>query len=106
MIEEVPFSLESITLALLFVATAIFSWITVKSKNIKSFQFQVSMFVFIWLIGVMVNIFQKDHTEHSDLGLQIHLVAMAYLSCFLWLRFYNSRKGDRKILEDLDDDNT
>ncbi|MGQ0795762.1 MAG: hypothetical protein ACT4N5_06240 [Nitrosopumilaceae archaeon] len=102
MIEGFTFLLESITLVLLFVATGIFSWITVKTRNVRSFQFQTSIFVLIWLIGVMVNLFQENQMTHSDLGMQIHLVAMAFLSCMLWLRFYHSKKKGKKLIEGLD----
>jgi|CXWL01.1.fsa_nt_gi hypothetical protein len=104
MIEQFSFSLENLTQILLFVAAIIFLWITIKSKSIASFQFQISIFVLIWLAGEMIKFFQQNYMHHSDLGMQIHLAAMVYLSSMLWLRFYYSKKRGKKLVEGLDKD--
>lgn len=97
---------ENITLGLLFVATGMFVWLAIKSKNIKSFQFQVSVFVMIWIAGELVDILQEHGMINSGIdgiGMQIHLVSMVFLSCILWLRYYSSKRSNKKMVEELED---
>jgi hypothetical protein len=44
---------QNLTLPLLLVFLSIFLWIVIKSKSIKTFQSQISMFIIIWIIGVI-----------------------------------------------------
>jgi hypothetical protein len=50
------FSSDNSTLALLSVAFIIFCLLAAKSKNIKSFQFQISLFIVIWIIGEIADV--------------------------------------------------
>ena len=38
----------------------------------------------------------------SEVGLGIHVVSMVFLSLMLWLRYYYSERGSKKMVEDLD----
>lgn len=105
---ENQFVLGSMSLILLSIALIIFSVLAIKSKNIRSFQFQISIFVVIWIVGEMVGILQERGIVNltvEDLGIQIHLTSMIFLPCMFWLRYYYSKKGGKKMIESVDDDN-
>ena len=99
--------MNSITIILLLGALGIFVWLAVRSKNIRSFQFQLSIFIIIWILGDMVSILHDNgivvfSALQSDVGSGIHLVSMVFLSLMLWLRYYYSERSSKKIIEDLD----
>jgi hypothetical protein len=86
--------MNSITIILLLAALGIFVSLAARSKNIRTFQFQISIFIIIWILGDMITILQNN-------GI-VHLVSMVFFSTMLWLRFYYSERSGRKIIEDLD----
>jgi len=94
-----------LTIVLLFVSLGIFGWLATKSHNIRTFQFQISIFIIIWIVGEIVNIVIINKTEHPiiDLGPQIHLAAMVLFAVLLWARFYYSRRAGKKIVDDSSD---
>ena len=99
--------MNSITIILLLGALGIFVWLAARSKNIRSFQFQLSIFTIIWILGDMVSILHDNgivvfSALQSDVGLGIHVVSMVFLSLMLWLRYYYSERSGKKIIEDLD----
>jgi hypothetical protein len=99
--------MNSITIILLLGALGIFVWLAARSKNIRSFQFQLSIFIIIWILGDMVGILHDNGVVvfsalQSDVGSGIHVVSMVFLSLMLWLRYYYSERSGKKIIEDLD----
>jgi hypothetical protein len=99
--------MNSITIILLLGALGIFVWLAARSKNIRSFQFQLSIFIIIWILGDMVSILHDNgivvfSALQSDVGSGIHVVSMVFLSLMLWLRYYYSERSSKKIIEDLD----
>ena len=99
--------MNSITIILLLGALGIFVWLAARSKNIRSFQFQLSIFIIIWILGDMVGILHDNgivvfSALQSDVGSGIHVVSMVFLSLMLWLRYYYSERGSKKMVEDLD----
>jgi hypothetical protein len=99
--------MNSITIILLLGALGIFVWLAARSKNIRSFQFQLSIFIIIWILGDMVSILHDSgivvfSALQSDVGSGIHVVSMVFLSLMLWLRYYYSERSGKKIIEDLD----
>jgi hypothetical protein len=98
-----------LTIILLFVSLSIFGGLAIKYHNIRTFQFQISIFIIIWIIGEIVNIVVKvtqimsnNEIDHGieDIGMQIHLAAMALFTVLLWARFYYSRRAGKKIVDD------
>jgi len=89
------------TIVLLLAALSMFVWVAARSKDIRSFQFQISVFIIIWLLGGIAYILQDSgiivvSPLQGDIGLEINVVAVAFLSIMIWLRFYysqRSRKG-------------
>jgi len=45
-----------LTLILLLIAMGIFGILTIKSRNLKSFQFHVSVIIIIWIVGEVIGI--------------------------------------------------
>ena len=99
--------MNSITIILLLGALGIFVLLAARSKNIRSFQFQLSIFIIIWILGDMVGILHDNgivvfSALQSEVGSGIHVVSMVFLSLMLWLRYYYSERGSKKMVEDLD----
>jgi hypothetical protein len=98
--------MNSITIMLLLGALGIFVWLAARSKSIRSFQFQLSIFIIIWIVGDMVSVLHDNgivgfSTLQSDLGSGIHVVSMVFFSTMLWLRYYYSERSSKKMIEDL-----
>jgi len=98
--------MNSITIILLLGALGIFGWMAARSKNIRSFQFQLSIFIIIWIVGDLVSILHDNaivgfSTLQNDLGSGIHVVSMVFFSMMLWLRYYYSERSNKKMIEDL-----
>src|SRR5215467_6222334 len=90
--------LDSFTIILLLAALGIFVWLAAKSKDIRSFQFQISMFIIIWVLGQAAGSLQDNGTIvlspfQGDIGLEIHVVSLVFFSCMVWLRFYFSQRN-------------
>ena len=99
--------LDNITTALLMLALGIFVWLAVPSKNIRTFQFQISIFIIIWILGEIAGILRDTgiisfSTLQGDIGLEIHVVSMFFFSMLLWIRFYYSQRSGRRMIEDVD----
>jgi hypothetical protein len=95
MTEEILFSSSfgNPTLILLVVALGIFVWLTARSRNIKSFQFQISMFILIWITGEIVDLLGEEGV--------VELFSTNEISAMLWIRFYLSEKSGKKIADTL-----
>jgi hypothetical protein len=69
---------NGVTLLLLLIALGIFLWLALKSKNVKNFQFQTSIFIVIWLLGDLVDVLRNNQiftfSAVQDIGLRIHLI--------------------------------
>jgi hypothetical protein len=91
------------TIVLLLATLSIFVWLATRSKDFRSFQFQISIFIIIWILGGVVDILQDSgitvlSSLQGDIGLEIHVASLVFLSVMIWLRFYYSqRSGNRKI---------
>lgn len=99
--------MSNFTVILLLVALGIFVWLVAKSKSVRTFQFQMSIFLVVWILGEIAGNLQDSGiivftTLQGDLGLEIHTVSMVFFSIMLWLRFYYSEKSGKKMIEGLD----
>lgn len=97
--------MSSITLILLLATLYAFVLLAARSKDIRSFQFQISIFIIIWVSGQVVDILQESgiivlSPLQGDIGLEIHVVSLVFLSIMLWVRFYYSERSVRRIIED------
>ena len=98
--------MNGVTVILLLMALGIFIWLAARSKNIRSFQSQISIFIVIWILGDMVSILQDNGIvvfsyaiQRGDVGSEIHVVSMVFFSIMLWLRYYYSERSVRKMVE-------
>lgn len=93
------------TVILLFVALAIFGYLAIRSRNIRNFQFQISMIILVWItseiIGNMTESSALDTAIPRDLGLWIHLISMTAISVTFWLRFYYSKRAGRRFIDEV-----
>ena len=92
---------------LLFVALGIFVWLAWRSHSVKSFQFQISIFLLIWIGGEFMTTLHESglfdfQYELHDLGMQIHLVSMVLFASIIFVRFYYSYRAGYNIIEGLD----
>jgi hypothetical protein len=100
--------MNSITTILLLIALGMFVWLAMRSKNIRTFQFQISIFIIIWISGEIAGILQDSgiivlSPVQGDIGLEIHVVSMVFFSMMLWLRYYYSERSGKKMIEDITD---
>ena len=95
------------TMVLLLATLSIFVWLAARSKDIRSFQFQISIFIIIWILGGVVDILQDSgftvlSSLQGDIGLEIHVASLVFLSIMIWLRFYYSQRRGNRTIEALD----
>jgi hypothetical protein len=98
--------MNSVTVGFLSGALGIFVWLAAKCKNIGSFQFQISIFIIIWILGDIISILENNRIIVFSLALQgnvgsiIHVVSMGFFSMVLWLRYYYSERRGKKMVEE------
>ena len=95
-----------LTLALLLVCLGFFGFLALRSRKISSFQFQLSVFVAIWTIGEMTNVFLQNgvislpYSEYL-LGYEVHLLSMVFFGALLWFRYILSSAKGKKLEDDI-----
>jgi len=92
------FSMGGITLIILFMLLGIFGWLTVRNRNIRSFEFQITVFIVVYIIGEIIEDFKIPSLSSIPyLGSQIHIVSAVLLAIIVWLRLYSVRKSGQMI---------
>ena len=102
-------SMSYVTLILSLIPLAIFIWLAVKSKNIRAFQFQISVFIAVYIIGEIIE--NTRITVFSvlppDIGSQIHVGSAIFFTIMVWFRFnYAEGSGKRMIESSTDNSNS
>lgn len=92
---------------LLLACISFFGYLAMRSRSIRSFQFQISIFVLIWTIGELINILIYNdiiYLPYSELeiGYEIHLSSMIFFGVFLYARFYYSRKRGKQLIDNVE----
>jgi hypothetical protein len=94
-------SMSYVTLILSLIPLAIFIWLAVKSKNIRAFQFQISVFIAVYIIGEIIE--NTRITVFSvlppDIGSQIHVGSAIFFTIMVWFRFIYAEKSGKKMVE-------
>ena len=103
-------SMSDITFILSLIPLIIFVWLAVRSKSIKAFQFQISIFIAVYILGEIIenNRIAIFSTLPPNLGSQIHVGSAIFFTIMMWFRFYYAEKRGKKMIEsdiDNDDDN-
>src|SRR5919108_1125404 len=93
-----------LTLIILFMTLAIFGWFAIRYRNIRSFEFQISLFIVVYIIGEILEVYEFPSlsTSFPYIGSQIHLAAAVFLATILWLRLYSVRKSGRKTIDKIE----
>jgi hypothetical protein len=108
MIHTALYSIDVLTLILLLIAFSIFALIVVRSKNVRTFQFQMSIFIVVWILGEAANTLQASGIilprNLQNFGMQIHAVSMVFFGIMLWLRFYYSERAGKKLVDTIDNE--
>jgi hypothetical protein len=92
-----------LTLVILFSSLAIFGWLAVRYRNIRSFEFQISVFIIVYIVGEILEDYKIPSLSTSlpYIGSQIHIVSAVFLAIILWLRLYYVRRSGRKMIDKL-----
>ena len=96
------YSIGNITSLLILIPLIIFIWLAIKSKNIKSFQFQLMVFILMYLVGQIIenngdSIFFA--VLPKDFGSQIHVIAVAFFTIMILFRFYYANPRKKKMID-------
>jgi membrane associated rhomboid family serine protease len=105
-LSEFGFLSDSLTLILLVGGLGIFGYLAVLAKSIKKFQFQLSVFILIWILGEIASQLQSSGViseNFAGIGLEIHLASMVFFAVLVWIRFLSSRNQNKNILDDAND---
>jgi hypothetical protein len=94
-------TIGDVTLVLSLATLAIFVWLAFRSRNIKSFQFQISIFIAFYLLGEII---ESDRIAMSlifppEIGSQIHVGSALFFAIMMWLRFYYAEKRGKEMVE-------
>ena len=94
-------TIGDVTLVLSLATLVIFVWLALRSRNIKSFQFQISIFIAFYLLGEII---ESDRIAMSfifppDIGSQIHVGSASFFAIMMWLRFYYAEKRGKEMVE-------
>jgi len=95
---------SNLTLIILFALLPIFGWLAIRYRNIRNFEFQIFVFIIIYIIGEILEFYKIPYLSASlpYLGSQLHLIAAAFLAIILWLRLYYVRSSGRKMIDKLE----
>jgi uncharacterized membrane protein len=100
-------SIGNITSLLILIPLIIFIWLAIKSRNIKSFQFQIMIFILLYFIGQVI---ENNNTSvffsmlPKDFGSQIHFIAAAFFTIMMLFRFYYANLRKKKMIDNHSDD--
>jgi len=94
-------SMSDITFILSLVPLVIFVWLAVRSKSIKNFQFQISIFIAVYILGEIIenNRIAIFSVLPPDIGSQIHVGSAIFFTIMIWFRFYYAEKSRKNMVE-------
>jgi hypothetical protein len=80
----------------------IFIWLAIRFKSIKAFQFQISIFIAVYILGEIIennNRIAVFSLLPPDIGPQIHVGSAIFFTIMVWFRFYYAEKSGKKMIE-------
>ena len=94
-------SMSDITFILSLIPLLIFVWLTLRSKSIKAFQFQISIFIAVYILGGIIenNRIAIFSALPPDIGPQIHVGSAIFFTIMIWFRFYDAERRGKKMIE-------
>src|SRR5690348_5439302 len=91
------FSMSGLTLIILFMSLAVFGWLAIRYRNIKNFEFQISIFITTYVVGEIIEDYKMPFlSAFPYIGSQIHVASAVLLAMILWLRLILCAKGREK----------
>jgi hypothetical protein len=94
------FSMNGLMLIILFMSLAVFGWLAVRYRNIRSFEFQILIFITTYVVGEIVEDYKMPLlSTFPYIELQIHIASAVLLAIMLWLRLYSARNGGRSMID-------
>jgi len=101
-----PLPIDYLTLSLLLGSLVIFGWLALKSRSVKTFQFQISVFIAIMAAGGIVELLSNNGiiqlpSALQELGFLLHVGSMIFFSLMIWLRYYNSKMRGTSMIEEI-----
>ena len=102
---EINFLFSSVlTIIMLLVTLSIIGFIIARYKNIRRFEFQISIFVLLYIIGEIFEIykFPTISTILPYIGPQFHITAALFLAIMLWIRLYSVKRNGYKAIDKLE----
>jgi hypothetical protein len=91
---------SGLTLIILFMSLAIFGWLSLRYRNIRSFEFQILIFIIVYVVGEIIEDYKIPFfSAFPYIGSQIHILSAVFLAIMLWLRLYSVRKSGRNMID-------
>ena len=90
-----------VTLILSIIPLVIFICLAIRSRNVRAFQFQISLFIAIYILGEIIetNRIAIFSILPPDIGSQIHVGSAIFFTIMVWFRFYYADKSGKKMIE-------
>lgn len=98
---EILFSAGVFTSALFLFSLGIFAVLALRSRTLKSFQTQISIFIGIYLAGELLelNTVRSITGLPPDIGSQLHVLATIVVTTILWTRLFYSTRAVRSLVD-------
>ena len=95
---------SGLTLIILFMVLAVFGWLAIRYRNIKRFEFQMSIFIMVYVLGEILEDYKIPSLSTSlpYVGSQIHIVSAVFLATILWHRLYSVKNSGREMIDKLE----
>lgn len=102
----IEFLSDFLTLILLLIGAVMFGYLALMTKTLKKFQFQISVFILIWIAGEIASKLQSAgviSSSFAEIGLEIHLASMIFFAVLVWARFLYSKNQNKSIIDEPND---
>ena len=102
-------SMNDITFILSLISLIIFVYLAIRAKSFKAFQFQISIFIAVYILGGIIenNRIALFLTLPQHIGSQMHVGSAIFFTIMMWFRFYYAGKRRKEMVEsNVDIDNS
>ena len=102
-------SMNDITFILSLISLIIFVYLAIRAKSFKAFQFQISIFIAVYILGGIIenNRIAIFSTLPQHIGSQMHVGSAIFFTIMIWFRFYYAGKRRKEMVEsNVDIDNS
>lgn len=85
--------------SLFLVSLAIFVALAIKSRTVRSFSSQISVFTGVYVVGEVLelNAVQNATGLSAELGSQVHVAATILITCVMWSRLFVSGRAVKEL---------